>query len=107
MAKRGRPKNTKDLYTLVNRMLDKKHTLEDGTSYTRRDKLVDLLWSAVVDSEGKNTRALHTLLDYAGGKPVTMDKLPEDDNETLARDNNLLDTPEHLIDIISEIEKKQ
>lgn len=101
MAPRGRPKKTNDMRTLVNRMLKKRDVMLGGKKVSRRDALIELLWRRVWTTQGKDKTALNALLAYFGGKPVSLDKLPKDENTKTQEDIEFVDKDNYLDKIIA------
>ena len=102
MAKRGRPPNTEDMHTLVNRMLRKKDIMADGKKLSRKDALVEMLWRLVWSSQGKNTTALRALLEYSGGKPVPSNQLPKNEDDKENDDITFIERENFLDKLIAE-----
>lgn len=107
MAGPGRPKSTKDMHALINKMLDKKDVMRGGKKISRREALVELLWQKFWTSQGQDSRTLHALLEYAGGKPVPMNQLPKDEEITEEKIDDLLEVPDYILRIKEEFEKQQ
>lgn len=104
MAKTGRPKNSNDMSMLIQRMLKKRDVIFKGKKAKRLDVLIEILWLRVFSSQGKDKEALRFILSYGFGTPTTPDKMPTQEDVKLKKKDDIVELPESIVNLITEIE---